>query len=373
MKNYGSISQRSNGLFMGRVTYQGIQKTFYDRKRDIVQEKMNNFVMEIKYNKVCQSSTVSFGTFVNDYLMTFKYGFIKESSFDRLESINKRYILKSAIDIDLWKLDDVYIQKYLNSLIYVCSDSTLKKVYNLIFVTLKYAYKKKLIDVDYSSLLMCPKSRKITKSIETYTDSEIETLKVEIICNFCNYESYNQYRLFRYSLSYLIILETGLRAGELLALTWDNVDLENGVIHVVQSLSHVKNRTGSGNAYVDVIDVPKTKKSIRDIPMNNFVLKCFTLLKSDQNGCYVVHNMDGQNMKLRSYQQTFDRICKYIGVKPKGLHALRHTFASQLIKKGVSPKLVSDLLGHSSVVFTLNRYVHSMDDDLKQAVLLLDE
>ena len=86
----------------------------------------------------------------------------------------------------------------------------------------------------------------------------------------------------------------------------------------------------------------------------------------------MVHNLFGDNMKLRSFQQTFWRICEYVGVPNYGLHSLRHTFASRLISRGVPPKVVSQLLGHSSVVFTLNRYVHTYDDDLQGAVSSLE-
>ena len=73
---------------------------------------------------------------------------------------------------------------------------------------------------------------------------------------------------------------------------------------------------------------------------------------------FLVHNLDGNNMKLRSVQQTFERICLECGIPHKGLHALRHSFATSLIDNGVAPNVVSRLLGHSSVKFTYDRYVH---------------
>lgn len=173
-------------------------------------------------------------------------------------------------------------------------------------------------------------------------------------------------------MAYLLIYNTGLRASELLALTWDNVDFEKGFIYVRTSLSHTKNRDAGGKKSKDVIGSLKTDKSKRDIPLNKSARDYLLFLREDRNGPYVVHNMNGDFLKLRSFQQTFKRACLYAGVPYKGLHALRHTFASCLIANDVAPKVVSDLLGHASVVFTLNRYVHSFDENVRSAVELLE-
>ena len=89
------------------------------------------------------------------------------------------------------------------------------------------------------------------------------------------------------------------------------------------------------------------------------------------NGNVLDANGRGSHLTYSTFIQRYKRICDYLDVPYRGLHALRHTFASRLIKAGISPKVVSDLLGHSSVVFTLNRYVHTDIDSRKNAVNVL--
>lgn len=86
----------------------------------------------------------------------------------------------------------------------------------------------------------------------------------------------------------------------------------------------------------------------------------------------MVDNGQGSFLCYGSFQQTFRRICSLLGIKSSGVHALRHTFATRLIDRGVAPKIVSQLLGHSSVVFTLNRYVHTNEDSLRESIGVLN-
>ena len=371
MKNYGSIYLRKDGYYYGRVSFNGIKKSFYGKDSNVIQNKMNDFVLELKYNNVDLKNSVLFSWYCNDFLLTYKYGFVKDSSFDRLESIWKNHIVGSPIDIPVYKLNDVCIQRYLNSKILDYSSSTIKKIYDLIRSVLFYAYRKKDISVDYASLLVLPKSMKSVKQIEVYTDKEVDFLLSEIK-KILSSSDKRALSLFRYSVSYILILNTGLRAGEMLALEWKNVDLVNNVIHVRQSLMHIRNREDFGNKYIDVIGSLKTQSSIRDIPLNALARECLLYLKYESDCVFVIDNKKGNFLKLRSYQQTFKRICEYIGLQYKGLHALRHTFASRLIELGVSPKVVSDLLGHTSIVFTMNRYVHTYDSSLHHAVDMLE-
>ena len=78
-------------------------------------------------------------------------------------------------------------------------------------------------------------------------------------------------------------------------------------------------------------------------------------------------------MRPRNMQTIFDNILRNAGIAHKGLHALRHTFASMLIRKGVDIKIVSELLGHADVAFTYNRYVHIIDEQKNTAIQKLDE
>lgn len=379
-KGQGSIALRKDGVYMGRITRNGITKTFYSKDRKKVENELFN------YSHMCQVDfekkvvRVRFQQYMYDYLFTYKYGHIKDTSFDRLERVYRVHIMDSAIGvIPLCELDDISIQQFLNSKY----DSNLslsqcKKIYDLIRSVLFYAYKKNDLSVDYGSLLRFPSADhfKEVKRIEIYTAEECQKMKTLIL----NPVSQRDKRFLRYAPAFLIMLNTGLRAGEMLCLTWDDIDFKNKVIHVTKTLSFIcdrENSTDKETHYKNVVSKPKTLNSIRDIPMNDTVVSLFSALQENyrEYGCldnYVVCNVNGEFIRLRSLEAKLKRICETCGIKYKGVHALRHTFASRLIESGVSPKVVSDLLGHANVAFTLNRYVHPDESNKYEAVKCLE-
>lgn len=374
-KGQGSITLRKDGLYMGRITKNGITKTFYNKDKKIVEFKLLEYSKLSEFKKVC---SIKFSDYVRDYLYTFKYKHIKDSSFDRLDSIYRNHIENSSIGcIPLSQLNDVVIQQYINAKVSTgCSLSSTKKIFEMIRGVLFYAYKKNDITVDYSALLKMPSEScfKDVKHIETYTKEECKILTDYIMNRYAC--SKKEMRFLRYSPAFIIMLNTGLRAGEVLALTWDDVGSEN--LSISKSVSLVRVRDSSAvTKYQSIISSVKTSASKRIVPLNDVAIDCLNELKSRYSdfdcACkYVVCNLNDDFIKLRSFESKFEQICQCVGIKYKGVHALRHTFASNLIEKGVSPKVVSELLGHTNVVFTLNRYVHPNDEQKISAVNLLN-
>lgn|GEM_PF-1652326 len=375
-KGQGSITLRKDGLYMGRIMRNGISKTFYNKDKKIVERQL------LEFSKMSQSDfdkknlSVKFQKYLHDYIYTYKYGHIKDTSFDRLDTIYRVHILGSSIGVlPLCELSDVNVQIFING---KCNSnlsySTVKKIYELVRSVLYYAYKKNDISIDIGGIIKMPSSEhfKPTKVIEIYSVEDMD----KIISFISNPNNKKDRRFLRYADSFLIMYYTGLRAGELLCLKWDDVDFINRVIHINKSVSIVCDRERSGSDgmhYNNVVTSPKTVKSIRDIPISDNCYAAFLrLLDSyDYFVCkcdYVVCSCKKDFIRLRSFEKKFKQICERVGVEYKGIHAIRHTFASRLIDNNVSPKVVSDLLGHSNVVFTLNRYVHIDNDSKKEAV-----
>lgn len=373
MKNYGSLYKRKNGLYQGTVCINGIRKTFYNRNPTVLQDIMNEFALSCVYSNVDKRNMIKLSDYALSYMRSYKLGVVKDTTYDRYLSTIKCRIVDSPIDIPIYMLDDSIIQQYLLSLASDLSQSSIKKIYDVLRSVLYYAYRKKDIDMDISSFLVLPRSSIRTKRIQIYSrddiDCLIDTIEKGIISN-----SYNDKRRYRIAPAYLVLYYTGLRAGELLALRKSDVDFEHKIIHVNKTLSHVVTRSPDvSTVYDDVISDPKTLNSIRNIPISN---KCRSyllwLMSDDIDSDFVVHNTFGGCMKLRSFQQTFYRICvEDAHIDYKGLHALRHTFTSNLIRQGANVSVVSKMLGHSSVKFTYDRYCHSsLDDDFDTINLL---
>ena len=168
-------------------------------------------------------------------------------------------------------------------------------------------------------------------------------------------------------LGVLIALYTGIRIGELSALTWQDIDFETGILKVTKTLQRIKNTTDTGKKTRIIIDTPKSKKSIRDIPIPQFLLD---ILKDYMPNCPDSYVLTGTRkyMEPRTYQGKFKDYLECAGIDDIPFHTTRHTFATRAIELGMDIKTLSEILGHSSVRFTLERYVHSSNETKKKSM-----
>jgi len=182
----------------------------------------------------------------------------------------------------------------------------------------------------------------------------------------------------KYRLGYglVLILFTGLRLGEALGLQWEDVDFENRTLSVECTQQYVKNRNAKNdsNNYIFVEGTTKTVSSERVLPLNQMALKALHEIKKI-NGQFkfVFSNSKGNLIMIRNLNRMHDNILESARLKHIGVHALRHTFASQLFANGVNVKVVSKLLGHSEVGITYNTYIHLLKEDMPSATDSLDK
>lgn len=149
---------------------------------------------------------------------------------------------------------------------------------------------------------------------------------------------------------------TGLRIGELLALTWNDIDFDRKTMSINKSVFYTK----INGKYETVIDTPKTKHSIRVIPLPKQILDKLKEIKKSSKSKYVLTTRNNKMVNMRTYQRTFERILKKLNVTVRNFHSLRHTFATRAIEMGMDVKTLSEILGHKNPVVTLTRYTHSM-------------
>lgn len=180
-------------------------------------------------------------------------------------------------------------------------------------------------------------------------------------------ESYLSSHLDCTSLGILISLNMGLRIGEVCALTWDNVDFENKVIYIRSTVARIKNtQMDSKNKTRLIIDKPKTKSSLRDIPIPSTLLPSLMKMREKARSKYVVSDK-ATFTSPRTFEYRYHKLLDICGIESINYHALRHTFATRCVEVGVDVKTLSEILGHADVSITLNTYVHpSMDLKRKQ-------
>lgn len=163
-----------------------------------------------------------------------------------------------------------------------------------------------------------------------------------------------------------ISLHTGLRIGEICALSWDDVDFKNRIIKIRHTVARVRD-SDSGATTKLIIDTPKTPASIRDIPISTSLMPILEEIHKLSSSAYVISET-AEFISPRTYEYRYHRLLDESGIASVNYHALRHTFATRCIEAGVDVKSLSEILGHSNVGITLNTYVHS-SMDLKRSQL----
>jgi len=170
------------------------------------------------------------------------------------------------------------------------------------------------------------------------------------------------------NLGIYICLSAGLRIGEVCALQWDDMDIASGVIRVNKTIQRIYLVDGEEKNTELIIDKPKTKNSIREVPMTKDLLALVRPLKKIvRNDFYVLTNA-ATPTEPRTYRCYFNKLQQQLGLPKMRFHGLRHSFATRCIESKCDYKTVSVLLGHSNISTTLNLYVHPNLEQKKKCI-----
>ena len=161
----------------------------------------------------------------------------------------------------------------------------------------------------------------------------------------------------REKMGILLSLYTGMRIGEICALRCGDIDLNEGIIHVNKTLQRVQTENADKKTKV-IITTPKSESSVRDIPLPQVIKENIGVFLS-ANDTFLLTGLTDKYTEPRTLQNHFKRCMKECGVSAVKFHCLRHTFATRCIEIGFDVKTLSEILGHTSVNITLNKYVHS--------------
>lgn len=174
-----------------------------------------------------------------------------------------------------------------------------------------------------------------------------------------------QQRLYQYlkvnqtfsNLGILLCLFTGIRVGELCALKWEDISVTEKTLYIHQTMQRLQIRENAATKTMIVISKPKSACSIRTIPIPEIIIE--DILKMQQDGkMYFLTGDREKYIEPRTMQNRFKAILRKCGIEDANFHTLRHTFATRCVEVGFDIKSLSEILGHSNVNITLNRYVH---------------
>lgn len=292
-----------------------------------------------------------------------KKEFVKEStySFYLIKTVN--HLIPKIGNVKLVDIDEQLVQNLVLDFYYNgkidksggLSERSVKDLVMIIKLIMKAAARRKLVQPPLWTIDF-PKSKKIDE-VEVLSKDEAQRLVQEIYLN-----------LTPKNLGILLCLQTGLRIGELCALQWGDIDFENRKITVNKTLQRIfiKNENGKSDTKIS-ITLPKTRSSIREIPISSSLFPVLNKMKCENPHTFVITGLE-KPVEPRTIRTHFTTVLKKNNIKHIKFHGLRHTFATRCIEAGADSKTVSQILGHSTVTMTLNLYVHPQLEQKRKAI-----
>ena len=338
-------------------------------------DKLRHYQNELElYGNVITKSGYTLAEWCEKHLFTNKLPQVSAGTFQMYKGLFDNYILGTKLGkMPLTDIKKINIQEFLNTHTEL-SHSTLRKIYLLISQTFDSAVDNELVRINPCKGVVIPNKNKETKSIQVFT--------LEDQRNYMLALEDEKHRPF-----FLTALFTGLRQGELIALKWKNLDLEDKVIYVRESIRKTKVYNPNGTSKnTFVTKTPKTKSSIRSVPIPNSLIPILTDIRpigtnEDISDEYVFKTKTGNPHTARNIIKYHERICRKAKINPvvvtdkygneeiiyQGInfHALRHTYATRMLEAGESAKTVQVLLGHKDIQTTLNIYTHVLEETKK--------
>lgn len=170
------------------------------------------------------------------------------------------------------------------------------------------------------------------------------------------------------NLGIIICLSTGIRIGEICALKWEDIDIENGFIKVSKTLQRIYLVDEEIKTTKLIVDKPKTKNSFREIPLSSDLIRIVKPIMKVVNKNYYILTNEEKPTEPRTYRNYYKNLMKKLNIPLIKFHGLRHSFATRCIESNCDYKTISVLLGHSNITTTLNLYVHPNFEQKKKVI-----
>lgn len=388
MYSDGSVFQTKNGEWRGKITLTDPTtkkklptKTFYGGKSAAeIKRRINEYRNDpLNYSGASVSKADAYRYF-RKWLDEYKKPDIKVSSYDRLDETLRLYIKPEFDGIQLGEVTpdmcNGIITKYKDKGL---SFSTVKKIYDALNACFTFAEARHdVYESPMRTVTMIPKVKFETKrksdDARHLTEDEEAAFLAEIDRKTASTDRY----IYRYRDAFILDLHTGMRLGELTALDWEDVDLENKSIFVYKTAVMVNERYDDGEkksgVHQEIQESPKKSKSRRHIPLNGDAIAALERLKEQADDSpYVFPTQTGARVVMGSLEKQYSNIAARCGIDGTSFHSLRHTFATRLFEKGAEVKKVSELLGHATVAVTYNTYIHVIKESKADVVRLLEK
>ena len=357
-KRGDNIHKRKDGRWEGRYSIgrkdSGSIKyaSVYGKTYGEAKEKLNRAILNKTLTTVSAEKHTTFSEVLSLWLNNNRIR-LKGGTVTKYQNVINAQILPELGDIYIENLDSTTVNMFLNNKLTSGNISTSKPLSPsyvrtmaiIINAALTFAVKEGLrAPVTYPVF----KPTLDKKDVKIISSKDQKALESYLLTDFNLYKA-----------AIIITLYTGLRLGEICALSWDDIDLCSRVIHVRHTVTRVNSfQKDQDCSTLLTIDLPKTKNSLRDIPISSKLFPLILETKSLSASQYVISSTTGF-VNPRNLEYKFTQALVSANVERVNFHCLRHTFATRCIEAGVDIKTLSEILGHSNVSITLNTYVHS--------------
>lgn len=358
-----NIRKRTDGRWEGRYSKKVdnmtkvcsvYAKTYQEVKVKLAQAKSENIkVTSVSLYPISYQVNIKIEEIAEQWLIKVKKE-KKHSTYIKYESVYIKYVQNSIGQMTMSKIDNVIIQQIFLS---IESESILKSIYcvlnqiaefgHMYFQTSQITFKRNLPNRKKTKIHIFNKTEQVKLIQYLYKDMDI------------------------YKMGILLCLSTGLRLGEICSLQWQDVDFEMRLLYVNRTVQRIasNHRTQKTNL---VETEPKTACSKREIPISDQLYDLLNQFQAINSKRYKYILNQDKPLEPRTYQYKFKSYLAEAGIEEKNFHTLRHTFATNCISSGADVKSVSEMLGHSDVKITLNRYVHPTLDTKREYLNSLD-
>lgn len=285
---------------------------------------------------------------------TNKKQYVKKSSFSAYMLLIENHLLPAFGDNSLIVESDVqtFVFKKLASGL---SHKTIKDILIVLKMIMKFGAKNKWLE--YTPF-----------EIQFPTEREKHNIEVLSRADQKKIMNYIQEHFTFRNLGVYVCLGAGMRIGEICALTWEDIDTDRGVINVRQTIQRIYIIEDGKRRTELILDTPKTKNSIREIPISKDLLRLLKPFKKIVNPSFFVLTNDAKPTEPRTYRSYYKNLMATLKMPELKFHGLRHSFATRCIESNCDYKTVSVLLGHSNISTTLNLYVHPNMEQKRKAI-----
>ena len=354
----GSIAKRKDGRWQAAYTLGGKRHYLYGKTRKEVAGKLRETLAE---SDGAYYPDIGVEDYLNRWLEDSVKESVRASTHERYESVCRVHINPYVGDKTLADLTEMDVQSlYRERLGSGCSPRTVQYVHLTLHKALKQAVGWRLVPRNVAEAAVPPRVQK--KEIRVLSPAQAKVFL----------RSVEGHRL---EAMFALAVTTGMRQGEMTGLRWEDVDLEDGTLYVLRTLS--KTRDGI------VFNQPKTAKGRRSVALTRLAigaLKKHRARQQAEKGSWkkdhglVFPNVHGEPRSQREPMiKALKKALERAGLPVVRFHDLRHTAATLMLSKGVHPKIVSEMLGHGDVAFTLTVYSHVLKGMQKGATQAIDE